>query len=96
MARPAQPQRSLRDPVTKPRKSLFKNSPFQLKRKQSERESNTPHLANRPLPSWAQEVIQEVTKALLFLSGDSDLLQARKGRKRSSSSGASRTLPDRD
>lgn len=67
MARPAQPQRSLREPVTKPKKSLSKNGSFQLKRKQSERESHHPQSANRPLPQWAREEIQEVASLILFL-----------------------------
>jgi len=67
MARPAQPQRSLREPVTKPKKTLSKNSPFQLKRKQSERESHNRPSANRPLPHWAQEEIHEVASSLPIL-----------------------------
>ena len=65
MARPVQSQRSLRDPVTKPKKALSKNSPFQLRQKQNERKSYTPQPVKRTLPRWAQEEIQEVTRFLL-------------------------------
>ena len=67
MARPVQTQRSLREPVTKPKKMLSKNSSFQSKRKQNELESRNPQSASRPPPNWAREEIQEVTSSLLIL-----------------------------